>query len=124
MTKTINKLVFVDDDKIQHMINRKNLLRIKPDIELFFFENPYEALDWLKTNDADLLVLDVNMPEMQGWDFLEELAKTENKIRVKMLTSSMDPMDVVISEKYEQVTGFLVKPLQTDVLMEMLGFEV
>lgn len=124
MTKTINKLVFVDDDKIQHMINRKNLLRIKPDIELFFFENPYEALDWFKNNEADLLILDVNMPEMQGWDFLEELAKTGNKIRVKMLTSSMDPMDVITSEKYEQVTGFLVKPLQTDVLIEMLGIEV
>lgn len=124
MTKLIKKLVFVDDDKIQHMINRKNLLRIKPDIELFFFENPFEALEWLKSNEADLLILDVNMPEMQGWDFLEELAKIGNKVRVKMLTSSMDPMDVKTSEKYEQVTGFLVKPLQTDVLMEMLGIEV
>ncbi|WP_373496976.1 response regulator [Aquiflexum sp.] len=123
MTKTINKLIFVDDDKIQHMINRKNLLRIKSDIELFFFENPYEALDWLKTNEADLLVLDVNMPEMKGWDFLEELAKIGNNIRVKMLTSSMDPMDVAISEKYEQVTGFLVKPLQNGVLIELLGLE-
>jgi two-component system, response regulator PdtaR len=123
MAKTINKLIFVDDDKIQHMINRKNLLRIKPDIELFFFENPYEALDWFKTNDADLLILDVNMPEMQGWDFLKELEKIGNKIEVKMLTSSMDPMDVEISKNYGQVSGFLVKPLQTDVLMEMLGSE-
>lgn len=123
MEKTINKLIFVDDDKIQHMINRKNLLRIKPDIELFFFENPYEALDWFKTNDADLLVLDVNMPEMQGWDFLKELEKIGNKIEVKMLTSSMDPMDVEISKNYGQVSGFLIKPLQTDVLMEMLGLE-
>lgn len=121
MAKLINKLVFVDDDKIQHMINRKNLLRIKPDIELFFFENPYSALDWLKENDADLLVLDVNMPEMQGWDFLVELQKIGNNIEVKMLTSSMDPMDVTISKKYSQVSGFLVKPLQTDVLIEILG---
>jgi DNA-binding NtrC family response regulator len=123
MAKTINKLIFVDDDKIQHMINRKNLLRIKPDIELFFFENPYEALEWFKSNVADLLILDVNMPEMQGWDFLKELAKIGNTIEVKMLTSSMDPMDVEISKKYGQVSGFLVKPLQTDVLMEMLGSE-
>jgi DNA-binding NtrC family response regulator len=123
MAKTINKLIFVDDDKIQHMINRKNLLRIKPDIELFFFENPFEALDWFKTNDADLLILDVNMPEMQGWDFLKELEKIGNKIEVKMLTSSMDPMDVEISKNHLQVSGFLVKPLQTDVLMEILGSE-
>jgi len=121
MTKLINKLVFVDDDKIQHMINRKNLLRIKPDIELFFFENPYSALDWLKANEADLLILDVNMPEMQGWDFLVELQKIGKDIEVKMLTSSMDPMDVIISKKYIQVSGFLVKPLQTEVLTEILG---
>lgn len=121
MAKLINKLVFVDDDKIQHMINRKNLLRIKPDIELFFFENPYSALEWLKSNEADLLILDVNMPEMQGWDFLVELQNIGNDIEVKMLTSSMDPMDVVISKKYSQVSGFLVKPLHTEVLTEILG---
>ena len=88
---------------------------------LFFFENPFEALDWLKTNEADLLILDVNMPEMQGWDFLNELGKIGNSIEVKMLTSSMDPMDVEISKKYEQVSGFLVKPLQYDVLIQMFG---
>lgn len=121
MAKLINKLVFVDDDKIQHMINRKNLLRIKPDIELFFFENPYSALEWLKSNEADLLILDVNMPEMQGWDFLVELQNIGKDIEVKMLTSSMDPMDVIISKKYNQVSGFLVKPLTTEVLTEILG---
>jgi DNA-binding NtrC family response regulator len=121
MTKPISKLIFVDDDKIQHMINRKNILRINPEIDLLFFENPYEALGWLKDNDTDLLILDVNMPEMQGWDFLDELNKMNKTTKVKMLTSSMDPMDVVKSQVYPQVSGFLVKPLSNEVLSEILG---
>lgn len=116
MKKAINRIIFVDDDKIQHMINKKNLLRLKPDLELFFFENPFLALDWLKKNDADLLLLDVNMPEMMGWQFLDELKNRGNNIEVKMLTSSMDPDDIFQSQEYVQVSGFLVKPLLSEVL--------
>lgn len=121
MKKAINKIVFVDDDKIQHMINRKNLLRIKPDIELFFFENPFSALDWMENNEADLLILDVNMPEMRGWDFLDELNQKGKFIEVKMLTSSMDPEDIEISMHYNQVSGFLIKPLKNEAMAEILG---
>lgn len=121
MKKNINKIVFVDDDKIQHMINRKNILRIKPEVELFFFENPYSALDWMESNEADLLMLDVNMPEMRGWDFLDELDSKGKQIEVKMLTSSMDPEDIEISMNYKQVSGFLIKPLQYEAMAEILG---
>lgn len=123
MSEKVSVLVFVDDDKIQHMINRKNLQRINPYLETHFFDNPYEALQWLKDGKADLLILDVNMPEMQGWDFLDELGKTGNSVEVKMLTSSMDPMDLEKSKAYSQVSGFLVKPLSQQILTEMLGMD-
>lgn len=123
MSKKVSTLVFVDDDRIQHMINRKNLQRISPDLETHFFDNPYEALEWLKTGQADLLILDVNMPEMQGWDFLDHLQQIGNTTEVKMLTSSMDPMDVETSKKYNQVSGFLVKPLTQQILTEILGLD-
>jgi CheY-like chemotaxis protein len=123
MPQKVSTLVFVDDDKIQHMINRKNLQRISPELQTHFFDNPYEALDWLKEGSADLLILDVNMPEMQGWDFLDHLQKIGNTIEVKMLTSSMDPMDVEKSKDYAQVSGFLVKPLTQQILTEILGLD-
>jgi CheY-like chemotaxis protein len=61
------------------------------------------------------------MPEMQGWDFLDELDKMNKNFPVKMLTSSMDPMDVEKSHGYPLVSGFLVKPLSNEVLTEILG---
>jgi CheY-like chemotaxis protein len=121
MNRPINRIVFVDDDTIQHMINRKNLLRIKPDIELFFFENPFKALEWMEDNEADLLILDVNMPEMTGWNFLDLLKEKGKFIEVKMLTSSMDPSDIEMSLNYSMVSGFLIKPLKNEIMAEILG---
>lgn len=119
----IKRILFVDDDTIQHMINKKNLLRLNPTLELFFFENPNNALAWLEENDADLLILDVNMPEMRGWDFLDLLKSRGKSIEVKMLTSSMDPEDIQMSMDYEMVSGFLVKPLKNEIMAEILGIE-
>lgn len=121
MNRLINRIIFVDDDTIQHMINRKNLLRIKPDVELFFFENPFKALDWMESNEADLLILDVNMPEMTGWNFLDLLKEKGKEIEVKMLTSSMDPSDIEMSLNYSMVSGFLIKPLKNEIMAEILG---
>ncbi|SNR96320.1 response regulator receiver protein [Belliella buryatensis] len=121
MDRAINKIIFVDDDKIQHMINKKNMLRIKPDLELIFFQNPFSALEWLETNDFDLLLLDINMPEMSGWEFLDVLEEKKIQIPVKMLSSSMDPDDIAKSNAYQMVEGFLVKPLQIEVIEELLN---
>jgi CheY-like chemotaxis protein len=121
MNKSIKSIVFVDDDTIQHMINRKNLQRLKPDIDLFFFENPHKALEWFEHNQADLLILDVNMPEMSGWDFLDLLQKANKEIEVKMLTSSMDPSDIEMSLNYSMISGFLIKPLKNEIMAEILG---
>lgn len=121
MSRIVNRIIFVDDDTIQHMINRKNLQRLKPEIELFFFENPYNALEWLEGNEADLLILDVNMPEMTGWEFLDLLGQKDRIIEVKMLTSSMDPVDIEMSLNYSLVSGFLIKPLKNEIMAEILG---
>jgi CheY-like chemotaxis protein/PAS domain-containing protein len=107
-------VVFVDDDKVQHMINKRILLKVDPGLKLMFFESPTVALEWLSTNPADILLLDINMPEMKGWQVLDELERRGINIQVKMLTSSMDPHDVEESKNYGMVSGFLNKPLKEE----------
>jgi CheY-like chemotaxis protein len=113
-------IIFVDDDKVQHMINKRILLKINPNLELVFFENPYDALSWLEKNMADILLLDINMPEMEGWDFLKLMEERGIKMEVKMLTSSLDPVDIEKSYGFGMVSGFLVKPLRKEVIDEFL----
>lgn len=112
-------VVFVDDDKVQHMINKRILLKVDPTLKLMFFESPIMALEWLTTNNADILLLDINMPQMRGWEVLDELERRGINIQVTMLTSSMDPDDIEESKNYKMVNGFLNKPLKEE---EVEGF--
>lgn len=105
-------VVFVDDDKVQHMINKRILLKVDPTLKLMFFESPTVALEWLSSNKADILLLDINMPQMKGWEVLDELERRGIDLQVKMLTSSMDPEDIEESKNYKMVNGFLNKPLK------------
>lgn len=114
-------IVFVDDDKVQHMINKRILLKVNEKLKLVFFENPYKALDWLEEYKADVVLLDINMPEMDGWYFLKLMEEKGIKIDVKMLTSSLDPDDLQKSKAYKQVSGFLIKPLKDENIAEFLA---
>lgn len=120
-TKKEKIIVFVDDDKVQHMINKKILLKINPNLDLNFFESPRLALSWLSENHADILLLDINMPEMMGWEVLNCLEERGIKIEVKMLTSSVAPEDLEKSKKYGLVSGFLVKPLKEELVEKFIN---
>lgn len=115
-------VVFVDDDKVQHMINKRILLKVDPSLRLMFFESPTMALEWLSANQADVLLLDINMPEMKGWQVLDELERRGINIQVKMLTSSMDPDDIEESKNYGMVSGFLNKPLKEEEVEAFINF--
>ncbi|GGF43009.1 response regulator [Echinicola rosea] len=113
-------ILIVDDDKVQHLINKRLLLKNNPELDLYFFANPIEALFWLDEHKVDLLLLDINMPEMKGWDFLDQLIEREIEVEVRMLSSSIDPRDEERSKQYDMVSGFLVKPLRKESLEDIL----
>ncbi|WP_339902014.1 response regulator [uncultured Cyclobacterium sp.] len=113
-------VVFVDDDKVQLMINKRVLGKLNLKLDVYFFQNPLEALHWLGENDVDVLMLDINMPEMDGWSFLEQMKLKGIKGDVKMLTASIDPEDLNKSKKFDQISGILIKPIKEEDYLKFL----
>lgn len=107
----MNKVVLIDDDPINNFVNRKLILKLKGDCEITEFLNAVDALEYLKTNSADVIFLDLAMPEVDGWGFLEAYKQLNLHYPVFVLTTSIDPLDRERAEQYPELSGFFIKPL-------------
>jgi CheY-like chemotaxis protein len=115
-------IVVIDDDKIFHFMIKKILQRIDENIKVLSFYDGNTALKFLESVSfsgnlfPDFIFLDINMPLMNGWEFLEvyqnELCEVSKIVPLYIVSSSNDSQD---KEKAQQknVTGYLVKPLKT-----------
>ncbi|MEO8150970.1 MAG: response regulator [Bacteroidia bacterium] len=126
MTKT-NKVLLIDDDEMLNMINKRIMQKANYAENPQTYLNATDAIDDIKetvqTHPGDLpdaIFLDINMPNMDGWEFLEEFEKIPgqlvNKCKVFMLTSSIDPRDIEKSKSYKTVSEFICKPLSVEKL--------
>ena len=79
-----------------------------------------EAIDWFKNHEhPDLIFLDLNMPEVNGWQFLEVLTEKQNQTQVVIVTSSTSIHDKEKAQKYAQVIDFLEKPLTKNTILSL-----
>ena len=117
----------VDDDKVLVMLV-KLLVKKHPDYNTCLeFTNGKKALDYIKSLSSDigelpdLILLDINMPVMDGWEFLDEISKLNiNKnIPVYILTSSIDPTDKAKALNYPMVKDYIMKPVTIGRLSEI-----
>lgn len=121
----IQRLVIVDDEETEQMLNRFIVERSGLVGELTSFLSASEALSYLKHNhkEVDAVLLDLNMPVMDGFDFLDaiqkELGELVSGIPFSILTSSIDGRDIERAKSYEMVTGYFSKPLTSDHLNEI-----
>jgi CheY-like chemotaxis protein len=102
------------------MINKILIQKIDSKFNIFVFNNAQDALEKIILEDPQIIFLDLNMPVMNGWDFLDVLQRKNIKLDVYILTSSVDPNDKKKAEKYENVKGFLTKPLSKETLEPIL----
>ena len=122
--KKIRAISIIDDDPITVFGIKKMLSAIEASEHIITYANGKEAIDGIKSLIA-VIFLDINMPIMDGWQFLEEfitLPLTE-RIRVNIVTSSIDPADRQNWERYKAKTHHLLdyknKPIRKADIIEI-----
>lgn len=112
----MKKIMLVDDKDISNFIMRKFIEIRLPGTTTAEYTSPTKAFDSIETENPDLIFLDLNMPEMDGWQFLEKMRECNLKNKVAILTSSTSELDMQRAEEYGNVIQFFVKPLTPDEL--------
>ena len=116
------RVMMVDDNDNDLLFTRLMLERSGVGFEVLGFERAAEALDHLRQtpdHGVAIILLDINMPVMNGFDFLEAFEALEPSARggavVMMLSSSSDPADRDRAARHASVKGYLTKPLDRQV---------
>lgn len=106
-------ILLIDDDPVSNKFNSMIIQRNHPNIEILAVTGAMEAIQYLKeqTRKPDLIFLDLNMPVMNGWDFMDEYHKLNLNIEIMIITSSEDPKDMDKAENYNEIKGYVVKPI-------------
>ena len=107
-------IIVIDDDQIYCFVFETMIKRAAPLYKIKIFNNPIEALAPISKdgiNPLTLILLDLNMPEMSGWDFLEQFEKLKIDCIGFIVTSSIDLVDKENANKYSLIKGFYSKPM-------------
>ena len=135
-TKKLNTILLVDDDIDDNFFHKRVINKANIAEEVVECHDGQEALDFLMNRgkyagegkpypQPDLLFLDINMPKMNGWEFLDAYDKLPPHIQggpvVAMLTTSTNPKDIEKAMKYNIVKDYRNKPLTEEMLYDILS---
>ncbi|MFN3754371.1 response regulator [Flavobacterium sp.] len=128
----LDKILCVDDDAITLMLCKKVIERVAFANEVHTAKNGEEAIQYFNNlatkyhNDLNLtypklIFLDLNMPIMNGWEFLDNYLQNSYQDLFKeakfiVLSSTIDPQDVIKAKSYPMVVDFLSKPITKEML--------
>lgn len=128
MNQNYQLTFIIDDDPVFVLLFKKILIKLGKFETIVNFENGQIALNVLvekfKNNEPlpDIIFLDINMPILDGWEFLKALEKYKfiDKLNIYMVSSSIDSTEIKKSKKYKSVKNFISKPISaTDFLKKL-----
>jgi CheY-like chemotaxis protein len=118
--------MLIDDDKVCNFMSKRVLSKKYNNPDLSIFTDAFQALEHLRkclaSNNEfpDILFVDINMPLMDGWEFLDYLEKFPDEILSKchvfVLSSSISSHDIAKSKTYKRVRKYITKPLTAEKL--------
>lgn len=114
------QIAVLDDDNIQHILFRKRAVKVASDIQLHFFEEPEVLLEFMKDQEVDTIISDLNLESMSGWTFIDELFKLGFEGKLFIVTASVIPGDRIKAKKEKRIHGFYEKPLSDSDLIQIL----
>jgi len=133
-TSNLKSILLVDDDEMGNLLNKIFIDQLNLDAEVDVALNGKEALDFLNEKGVDqksllltpcLLLLDINMPVMDGWEFLEHYERLipenlKSKIAIVMLTTSEQEKDKIRALNNQNIREFVKKPLSESKINDLI----
>jgi CheY-like chemotaxis protein len=130
--KKYRTVMLIDDNEIDNLINQKMIEAASISENIYTHTGAKSAIEFLRNMERldvardvlpDVIFLDIDMPLMDGFQFLDEFEKlsdvTKKKCKIVMLTSSINPQDFSRSKKYDNVKLYLNKPLSHDSILKL-----
>lgn len=123
MEKTV---LIIDDDPIVRRIIQKIVSSVDPSVRHVMCDHGEAGLQSMRhalnSTDSLIILLDIHMPVLDGWGFLDRIdPRDSHRLRLYLLTSSSDANDMEKAEKYPVVQRMLVKPLSKNDVVEILN---
>lgn len=133
--KGLNCILLVDDDEVNNYLNKLLIKKTGVDVHVEVALNGLIALEYLTSTGQyngsatfprpELILLDINMPRMNGWEFLDEYEKLDDEMKggivIAMLTSSNNTDDVNMALKEYDLPEYIYKPLTLEKLQELFS---
>jgi two-component system chemotaxis response regulator CheY len=121
----------IDDDEVYQLVMKRTIEQSGMVGSVLQFYDGEEALSYFRDKQAatemlpELILLDINMPYMDGWQFLDEFVKIpfkgDYRRTIFIVTSSSTSEDLHKASQYSVVSGYLVKPITKDKFNEMMA---